>query len=114
MNVTAPTRKRIDYLLILIAALAIFLNFFNIWRSGFRRSDPIMTVDRVKRMVANKEIKFFLLSAEGSEGAKVIAWIKAHSTEVPKSDYQGTTTAVPPAGGGGSGTLYVMNEKIVN
>nr|WP_315971318.1 glycosyltransferase family 39 protein [Paenibacillus sp. N3.4] len=65
---------------------------------GFSGSDPILTVDKLKQMVANKEIKFFLISSGGFGGggggtsSEVTTWIKEHSTEVPKTEYQSTTT----------------------
>ncbi|WP_307435607.1 glycosyltransferase family 39 protein [Paenibacillus sp. V4I3] len=100
---------------------------------GFSGSDPILTVDKLKEMVQNKEIKYFLISSGGFGGgggtsSELTAWIKEHSTEVPKSEYQSETTQTPqgrdgqdgrdgrdgqggPMGGGlnGSGTLYEIN-----
>jgi len=35
---------------------------------GFSRLDPILTVDKLKQMVANKEIKYFSSSSGGFRG----------------------------------------------
>jgi 4-amino-4-deoxy-L-arabinose transferase-like glycosyltransferase len=63
---------------------------------GFSGSDRILTVDKLKQMVQNKEIKYFLLSSGGFGGGEVSSdittWIKEHSTEVTKSEYQSETT----------------------
>ncbi|MEW9701007.1 ArnT family glycosyltransferase [Paenibacillus sp. SI8] len=63
---------------------------------GFSGSDPILTVDKLKQMVQNKEIKYFLISSGGFGGgesgsSEITTWIKAHSTEVAKSEYQTET-----------------------
>ncbi|WP_312883506.1 glycosyltransferase family 39 protein [Paenibacillus germinis] len=101
---------------------------------GFSGSDPILTVDKLKEMVQNKEIKYFLISSGGFGGgggtsSELTTWIKEHSTEVPKSEYQSETAQTQqgeqdqvstqdgrdgqdrPMGGGmnGSGTLYEIN-----
>jgi len=98
---------------------------------GFSGSDPILTVDKLKQLVANHEIKYFLLNAGGGFGgggeasSEVTAWIKAHSTEVPQSEYQSSTTSASPSSEnnrdgqtgrdgrdgrmGGSATLYEIN-----
>ncbi|NRF92123.1 glycosyltransferase family 39 protein [Paenibacillus frigoriresistens] len=64
---------------------------------GFSGSDPILTVDKLKEMVQNKEIKYFLISSGGFGGgggtsSELTTWIKEHSTEVPKSEYQSEST----------------------
>ncbi|MFC5450755.1 glycosyltransferase family 39 protein [Paenibacillus aestuarii] len=104
---------------------------------GFSGSDPILTVEKLKQMVANHEIKYFLLNAGGGFGgggetsSDVTAWVKAHSTEVPQSEYQSPTTTTSSnsesnrdgqtdrdgrdgrmggmGGMGGSATLYEIN-----
>lgn len=62
---------------------------------GFSGSDPILTVDKLKEMVQNNEIKYFLISSGGFGGggasSELTTWVKEHSTEVPKSEYQSET-----------------------
>jgi 4-amino-4-deoxy-L-arabinose transferase-like glycosyltransferase len=86
---------------------------------GFSGSDPILTVDKLKAMIANKEVKYFLLGGDNRGGSSdVTTWIKANSTEVPSEQWQTTTTSTsssdgkqgsPMGGRGGSSTLYKIN-----
>lgn len=57
---------------------------------GFSGSDPILTVDKLKQMVANKEIKYFLSSSGGSGGGSsdVQAWIQQNGKVVPQTEWQ--------------------------
>lgn len=88
---------------------------------GFSGSDPILTVDQVKQMVQNKEVKYFLISAGGPGGdrggsSEVLTWIKANGKEIPQAEWQGssegsqTGDAQTPQDGGmgrqGGSTLY--------
>jgi 4-amino-4-deoxy-L-arabinose transferase-like glycosyltransferase len=73
---------------------------------GFNGSDQILTVEKLEQMIADKKVKFFLLGSGGGGGAgggasDVIGWIIANSTEVPKEDWQDTSSS--------SGTLYEIN-----
>ncbi|MEC0369249.1 glycosyltransferase family 39 protein [Paenibacillus chibensis] len=62
---------------------------------GYSGSDPILTVDGVKKLVQDGKIKYFLLSGQGQGGmgressSDVTAWIKANATEVPASEWGG-------------------------
>ncbi|MDQ7095611.1 glycosyltransferase family 39 protein [Desulfosporosinus sp. PR] len=80
---------------------------------GFSGSDPILTVAKLKQMVADKEIKYFLLSGGSPRGGSsdVQTWIRQNGKEVPQADWQsGTGNAVRGNRGmNGAGTLYEMN-----
>lgn len=77
---------------------------------GFSGSDPILTVDKLKQMVANKEVKYFLSSAGGPRGGSsdVQAWIIQNGKVVPQIEWQSSTGN---SGGGmnASQTLYEIN-----
>ncbi|MCR4440785.1 MAG: glycosyltransferase family 39 protein [Peptococcaceae bacterium] len=76
---------------------------------GFSGSDPILTVEKLEKMVANKEIKYFLISSGsgfGGGGSSVLAWIRAHGTEVPREEWQGNGFFDGPRGMGDANTLY--------
>jgi 4-amino-4-deoxy-L-arabinose transferase-like glycosyltransferase len=83
---------------------------------GFSGGDPILTIDKLKTLIANKEVKYFMFSSGGfgADGSSdVTAWIKANSTIVPSSEWQ--TSAAngmqgSPKGMGGSSTLYKINS----
>lgn len=88
---------------------------------GFSGSDPILTVDKLKQMVEKKEVKFFLISSGTSGGpggfggpgggdSKVLDWIRSHSTEVSKDQWQSNVSnSMRDMGMGGSMTLYEIN-----
>lgn len=79
---------------------------------GFSGSDPILTVDKLKQMVANKEVKYFLISSGGPGGGSsdVQAWIKQNGKEVPQEEWQSSTgNSQGGMGRGGSSILYEVN-----
>lgn len=81
---------------------------------GFSGSDPILTVDKLKQMVANKEVKYFLTSSGGPGGGSsdVQAWIIKNGKEVPQTEWQTSTesgTSQGDMGMNGSQTLYEIN-----
>ncbi|MCM3005104.1 ArnT family glycosyltransferase [Priestia koreensis] len=73
---------------------------------GFSGSDPIMTVSKLKKMVANGEVKYFLLSSDGrgkAGNSDVLNWITKNGKEISSSKWQSTKTSSPM---GGSLKLY--------
>jgi len=81
---------------------------------GFSGSDPILTVDKLKLMVANKEVKYFLGSSGGPGGGSsdVQAWIVKNGKVVPQTEWQSSTekeTSQGDKGMNGSQTLYEIN-----
>ncbi len=77
---------------------------------GFSGSDPILTVEKLQQMVADKEVKYFLLpSGSGGRGGsgEVAEWIRANGTEVPREDWQtGSSQSSGPMGRGNENVLY--------
>ena len=80
---------------------------------GFSGSDPILTVDKLKQMIADKEIKYFLSSSGGPGGGNsdVQTWISQNGKVVPQSEWQSSTTDSSGFGMGrnGAATLYEIN-----
>ncbi|MCL6558638.1 MAG: glycosyltransferase family 39 protein [Firmicutes bacterium] len=86
---------------------------------GFSGSDPILTVEKLKQMVVNKEVKYFLIPSSGSGrggggSSEVMDWIRANSTEVPKEEWQTAANSSQgdpggPPGRGNDNTLYRIN-----
>ncbi|MCY9692098.1 mannosyltransferase YkcB-related protein [Paenibacillus alginolyticus] len=73
---------------------------------GFSGSDPILTVDKLKEMVQNKEIKYFLISSGGFGG--VGGTSDGRDGQDGQDDRNGQDR--PRSGGmNGSGTLYEIN-----
>lgn len=60
---------------------------------GFSGSDPIMTADRLEQMVADNEVKYFLISSGGMGrgNSEVQQWIIRHGKEIPQEEWQGNS-----------------------
>jgi 4-amino-4-deoxy-L-arabinose transferase-like glycosyltransferase len=93
---------------------------------GFLGSDPILTVDRLEKMVADGELRYF--ETMGGPGdsfgnitggmpgmmggqTEITSWVKAHGTLVPDSEWSGENAGDSSAmagmpGGFGSSVLY--------
>ncbi|WP_407314650.1 glycosyltransferase family 39 protein [Desulfosporosinus sp. SB140] len=80
---------------------------------GFSGSDPILTVDKLKQMVAKGEIKYFLLSGGGFGGGRsdIQTWVRQNGKEIPQTDWQSNSDNPIQGGRGmnGAGTLYKVN-----
>jgi 4-amino-4-deoxy-L-arabinose transferase-like glycosyltransferase len=72
---------------------------------GFSGSDPILTTAQLAALVKNGTVRFFLLNGSGSRGGQsaLITWITQHTTAVPASQWQSTSTS---SGFGGASQLY--------
>ena len=81
---------------------------------GFSGSDPILTVDKLKQMIANKEIKYVLLSSGGPGGGSsdVQTWIRSNGTAIPSSEWQSSTDSSGGMGmdRNGSSALYEIKS----
>ncbi|MDP4126910.1 MAG: glycosyltransferase family 39 protein [Bacillota bacterium] len=81
---------------------------------GFSGSDPILTVDKLQQMIANKEIKYVLLSSGGPGGGSsdVQTWIRQNGSVVPASEWQSSSDTSGGMGmdRNGSSALYELNS----
>nr|WP_202421101.1 glycosyltransferase family 39 protein [Actinomadura rayongensis] len=73
---------------------------------GFTGSDPAMTVAKLQALVRSGQLRYVLVGGgfgpdRGSDG--VSAWVRAHGTEVPASEYGGAS--------GGSSVLYRLEAS---
>ncbi|RUS48741.1 glycosyltransferase family 39 protein [Cohnella sp. AR92] len=77
---------------------------------GFSGNDPILTVDKLKKLIEDRQVKYFLINANGRGGgsSEVTRWIQEYGTEVPSSEWGGDGQAAGGFGGA-NGTLYVVN-----
>lgn len=76
---------------------------------GFSGSDPVLTVDKLKKMVADKKVKFFLIpstSGRGRGNSQVLEWIRANGTEIPAEEWQSDSGQGSPAGMRDGNALY--------
>ncbi|WP_373557964.1 glycosyltransferase family 39 protein [Paenibacillus sp. XY044] len=63
---------------------------------GYSGSDPILTVAKLEKLVAEHQVKFFLVSSGGmsrGDSSDVTEWIKEHGTEVPEEEWNDTTSS---------------------
>jgi 4-amino-4-deoxy-L-arabinose transferase-like glycosyltransferase len=78
---------------------------------GFSGSDPILTTAQLAALVKNGTVRYFLLNGSGGGGpgggqSTLTTWITQHSTAVPASQWQSTSTSSGPSGFGGASQLY--------
>lgn len=78
---------------------------------GFNGGDPALSLERLQRMIANKEVKFFLIGSgqDRNQGTNSTAlnWIRSHCEEVNPELWQ-TTGSEGNSRGGGNMTLYQL------
>lgn len=63
---------------------------------GFSGSDPVYTTDKLEALVKGNKVKYFLVGGGmGGRGgsSELTTWIKEHGTEIPSSEWGGTSTA---------------------
>jgi len=73
-----------------------------LFMGGFSGSDEVVTVDDLKEMVANGELRYILYGGDRGGNAEITAWLKDSCSVV--LDYSQTTTGGPQ---GQSMTLYM-------
>ncbi|WP_338552081.1 glycosyltransferase family 39 protein [Paenibacillus sp. KS-LC4] len=89
---------------------------------GYSGSDPVLSVDRMKALVAAGELKYFLVSQGGRGGGnqnELTRWITLHGQQVAASEWQATSGnsdaevgSFRGFGGGGSNiTIYEVTPQ---
>ena len=89
---------------------------------GYSGSDPVLSVDRLKALVAAGELKYFLVSQGGRGGGnnnELTKWITSHGQQVAASEWQTTSgnsnaedSSFRGFGGGGSNiTIYEVTPQ---
>lgn len=77
---------------------------------GFLGSDNSLTVDKLKELVSQGRVTYFLLSSErGSENSKIKDYVKENASLIDKSEYSSQNSNVGHMGGQ-SGELYLFNK----
>ena len=77
---------------------------------GFSGTDPTPTLAQFKKLVAEGQVHYVLVSGGGGGGpgggggtvSSVMSWVEAHGTKVPASAYGGSTPG---------GTLYYLSRS---
>lgn len=76
---------------------------------GFSGSDPILTVNKLEKLVKNGEVKYFLIGNDkGMQSSDITNWIKKHGKKISESKWNGSssTSKSQAIGPGGNQTLY--------
>ncbi len=77
---------------------------------GFSGTDPILTEEKLRELVADKKIRFFLLSSQSyaADNQEVVQWICKNGQEVPQAMWQSGTNTLR-GGISKSARLYEIN-----
>ncbi|EWH20773.1 glycosyltransferase family 39 protein [Bacillus haynesii] len=68
---------------------------------GFSGSDPILTVEKLEKLVKNGEVKYFMIGdGRGQDNSEITNWIKENGTEISKSDYSSSSSDNDSQSGG--------------
>ncbi|WP_420954485.1 glycosyltransferase family 39 protein [Bacillus haynesii] len=76
---------------------------------GFSGSDPILTVEKLEKLVKNGEVKYFMIGdGRGQDNSEITNWIKENGKEISKSEYSSSSSDNDSQSGGpgGNQTLY--------
>jgi len=77
---------------------------------GFLGSDNSLTVDKLKALVSEGKITYFLFSSQNGMGnSEIISYVKANATLVNESEYSSQNSNVGQMSGQG-GTLYLFKS----
>ncbi|WP_458110356.1 ArnT family glycosyltransferase [Bacillus zhangzhouensis] len=76
---------------------------------GFNGTDPILTVNKLKALVQQRKVKYFLLPDNQSANSDLVNWIKSHGTVISTEEYKGyssSTVQGMPSESSQNETLY--------
>lgn len=66
---------------------------------GFRGSDNAITLDRLKELVSEGKITYFMITGQnGRVNSELAAYVKQNATLIEPSEYLGTSTVTAGAG----------------
>lgn len=81
---------------------------------GFNGTDPILTVNKLKALIQQGKVKYFLLpDNQSSANSKLVSWIKSHGTVISSEEYKRSTSAeegMPSEMSSQNETLYRVDE----
>ncbi|ATP94065.1 glycosyltransferase family 39 protein [Bacillus altitudinis] len=61
---------------------------------GFNGTDPILTVNKLKALIQQGKVKYFLLpDNQSSANSKLVSWIKSHGTVISSEEYKQSSSA---------------------
>ncbi|MCY8055610.1 glycosyltransferase family 39 protein [Bacillus inaquosorum] len=83
---------------------------------GFNGTDPILTVSKLKKLVKEGKVKYFLLSGNNSGNSELVSWIKKNGKEISSDEYSSSSSSTNSSqqgmrggpGGESQQTLYLV------
>ncbi|MCY7979795.1 glycosyltransferase family 39 protein [Bacillus inaquosorum] len=60
---------------------------------GFNGTDPILTVSKLKKLVKEGKVKYFLLSGNNSGNSELVSWIKKNGKEISSDEYSSSSSS---------------------
>ncbi|WP_368651155.1 glycosyltransferase family 39 protein [Bacillus inaquosorum] len=83
---------------------------------GFNGTDPILTVSKLKKLVKEGKVKYFLLSGNNSGNSELVSWIKKNGKEISSDEYSSSSSSTNNSqqgmrggpGGESQQTLYLV------
>ncbi len=81
---------------------------------GFNGTDPILNVNKLKALIQQGKVKYFLLpDNQSSANSKLVSWIKSHGTVISSEEYKRSSSAeegMPSKMSSQNETLYRVDE----
>ncbi|BBH20746.1 hypothetical protein Back11_20910 [Paenibacillus baekrokdamisoli] len=80
---------------------------------GFSGSDPVLTLDQLKKLVADGKLKYFMVSSGGGGrggSSELLQWIQENGKEIPSSEWKQSTDHSSRNGRDGNETLYEVSS----
>lgn len=67
---------------------------------GFSGNDPVLTTEKLEKLVKNGEVKYFLVSGfgGGQSNNEIVQWIQTHCKEVAQTEWKQSNDAQPSFG----------------
>lgn len=70
---------------------------------GFNGTDPILTVSKLKKLIKEGKVKYFLIPGNNSGNSELVSWIKKHGAKISSDEYSGSSSTIQQGPRGGPG-----------
>ncbi|KRT90025.1 mannosyltransferase [Bacillus glycinifermentans] len=70
---------------------------------GFNGTDPILTVSKLKKLIKEGKVKYFLIPGNNSGNSELVSWIKKHGAKISSDEYSGSSSTIQQGTRGGPG-----------
>ncbi|EKF35777.1 MULTISPECIES: glycosyltransferase family 39 protein [Bacillus] len=80
---------------------------------GFNGTDPILTVKKLKTLIQQGKVKYFLLQDNQSSGnSDLVSWIKSHGTAISSEEYKDQSSSTTEGMPSGMKGMSSQNETL--